>query len=206
MHKGIHARGYLPHWDFADSVQAITFRLGDALPNKVVMKWRNELAALMAHPDPKIAGKAHAELHGRIARYEDAGYGACVLAEPRCAGIVQEMLQAKHGDSYKLIDWCIMPNHVHALIRLLNDTSLSAVVKAWKAPSAIRINRLLGRTGSLWLEDYHDRFIRDLDHFYNAVAYIRNNPVKAGLCRQPSDWAFSSAGCGWDKEGKEEAE
>ena len=165
MHKGVHDRGYLPHWDFADSVQAVTFRLRDALPNKVVMKWRNELAALMVHPDPKISSKAHAELRGRIARYEDAGYGSCILAQPRCATIVQETLQTKHRSSYKLIDWCIMPNHVHVLIRLANDAPLGSVVKAWKAPSAIGINRLLERTGSLWLEDYHDRFIRDLDHF-----------------------------------------
>jgi putative DNA methylase len=103
-----------------------------------------------------------------------------------------------------------MPNHVHVLIRLMGEIPLGEVVKAWKATSAIRINRLLGRNGSLWLADYHDRFIRDLDHFYNAIAYIRNNPLKAGLCRVSSDWPFSSAGRSWkaelSPERKEEAE
>ena len=39
MHKGIHSRGYLPHWGFADSTQAITFRLGNSLSAKVIQEW-----------------------------------------------------------------------------------------------------------------------------------------------------------------------
>lgn len=37
------------------------------------------------------------------------------------------------------------------------------------------------------------RFIRNDDHFRNTVRYIGNNPVKAGLCKKPSEWPFSSA-------------
>ncbi len=44
-----------------------------------------------------------------------------------------------------------------------------------------------------WMEEYFDRYIRNADHFRNAVNYIENNPVKAGLCSKPSDWPFSSA-------------
>ena len=47
------------------------------------------------------------------------------------------------------------------------------------------------------MADYFDRFIRDLDHLYDCRAYIRNNPVKAGLCAKPEDWPFSSAGVRW---------
>lgn len=43
------------------------------------------------------------------------------------------------------------------------------------------------------MEDYFDRYIRDHKHFMNAIAYIENNPVKAGLCDQAGDWMFSSA-------------
>jgi hypothetical protein len=50
------------------------------------------------------------------------------------------------------------------------------------------------------MRDYHDRLIRDMDHFHNARAYIRNNPVKAGLCATPDEWVFSSAGQNWDCE------
>jgi putative transposase len=197
MHKGVHDRGYLPHWDFADSVQAINFRLGDSLPSDVVAEWRRELKAWLKSPDTAMSLKGQAELHRRIARYEDAGHGSCVLAKPELARIVQESLLEGHGIAYKLIAWCIMPNHVHAVIRLLDETSLGVIVKRWKAGAAIRINRELNRSGSLWQEDYHDRLIRDMDHLENAVVYIRQNPVKAGLCGRAEDWTFGCAGQNW---------
>lgn len=197
MHKGVHDRGYLPHWDFAGSVQAITFRLGDSLPSNVVARWRRELKPLLKSLDAAVTLKGQAELHRRISRYEDAGHGSCVLAKPDLARIVQESLLEGHGEAYKLIAWCIMPNHVHAVIRLLDETSLGVIVKRWKAGAAVRINRELARNGSLWQEDYHDRLIRDMKHLQNAVAYIRQNPVKAGLCARIEDWAFSCAGTGW---------
>lgn len=199
-HKGIHSRGYLPHWDFANSVQGITYRLADAVPAKVVEEWREALDLLLTSPDPEISGKAYTNLHGKIARYKDAGHGCCLLADSEYAGIVQAALLAGHGVAYKLIEWCAMPNHVHVLIRLLDSTTLGTIVKRWKAGSALQINRLLERSGSLWMRDYHDRFIRDLDHFHNAKVYIRNNPVKAGLCGLAEEWRFSDAGFGWDPE------
>ena len=197
MHKGIHKRGYLPHWDFADSVQAVAFRLADSLPGKLVSAWRQELKDSLNHPDTDISRKAQSELHRKIARYEDAGHGECLLSHAAHGGIVQQAFIAGHGIAYKLIDWCVMPNHVHVLLRLLDETPLGNIIRKWKGATALEINRLRSRRGSVWMCDYHDRFIRDLDHFHNARAYIRNNPVKAGLCKKPEDWPLSSAGINW---------
>jgi len=200
MHKGIHNRGYLPHWDFAGSVQAITFRLGDSLPIHVVKGWKRELQEKLESPDPKESSKAHTELRKLIAEYEDAGHGECLLRFPQNAEVMQTQLVESHGSTCNLIEWCVMPNHVHVLIKLLDDTPLNEIVKRWKAVSALHINRTSGRSGSLWMEDYHDRYIRDMDHFLNARAYIRRNPVKAGLCKKPEDWPWSSAGIHWRAE------
>lgn len=71
---------------------------------------------------------------------------------------------------------------------------LGELVKSWKIYSTRKINEMLGRKGGLWALDYHDRYIRDADHLANARNYIRNNPVKAGLCNKPEDWQWSSAG------------
>jgi urease accessory protein len=199
-HKGVHSRDYLPHWEFVDSVQAITFRLADSLPNHIVWEWRDELRTLIDSPDPEISGQAKAEFQKRICRHEDSGHGTCLLGKPEHARVVQDHLIKGHGVSYELIEWCIMPKHVHVLVKLLDDTSLGEVVKHWKAPSAVEINRLGGVIGSLWMADYHDWFIRDMDHFHNARAYIRNNPVKAGLCERAAEWEFSSAGQNWSAE------
>jgi hypothetical protein len=67
------------------------------------------------------------------------------------------------------------------------------IVQSWKSFTASQANRLLRRTGSFWMADYHDRHIRDERHLTTVRAYIRNNPVKARLCVQPDDWRFGSA-------------
>ncbi len=190
MNRGIHQRGYLPHWDFPKSVQAITFRLADSVPKATLESWHDELLSL------DDLTRQH-ELHRRIARYEDAGHGCCLLRNDGCADVIQELLIGSHQRSYKLLAWVIMPNHVHTLIRLLGGASLSTVVQHWKGASAARINRQLTRSGPMWAPDYYDRYIRDEDHLHDCIAYIRNNPVKAGLCKSPNDWRWSSAGIDW---------
>lgn len=195
MGKGIYDRGYLPHWDFAGSVQAVTFRLADSVPGKVIQAWMKELEA---EPDEPTRQR---ELHRRISKYEDAGHGESFLKRADCAVVVQTKMIAGHPAGYRLIDWCIMPNHVHVLFRLEGGSRLADTVQSWKGASALEINRLLGRKGPFWQRDYYDRFVRDMDHFHDCRLYIRNNPVKAGLCDKPEDWRFSSAGSGWDPDG-----
>jgi hypothetical protein len=126
MNRGIHSRGYLPHWDFSKSVQAVTFRLADSMPKSVILEWKREIGS--AGDDSFI----QKELHRRIAKYEDAGHGETILADEFCATLVQDKLIENHGISYKLIAWVIMPNHVHVLMRILEGYSLSPIIKNGK--------------------------------------------------------------------------
>ena len=191
-HKGWHTRGYLPHCDFSDSIQGITFRLADSVPNDVIDGWRKQLKDDGIHGRP-----AETELYRKISKYEDAGYGECILRRAECADIVQEQLKKHHGERYRLLEWSIMPNHVHVLIATMEGHPLGKSVQAWKGGSSIEINRILKRTGSIWAPDYHDRYIRDQNHLIDARIYIRMNPVKARFCEKPEEWEFSSAGNGW---------
>ena len=192
MNKGIYNRGYLPHWDFKGSLQAITFRLADSVPKELIAAWKRELESVSNN---HLRQK---QLHARIAKYEDAGHGASVLSNPLVAEIIQNKLISGHPDSYRLIEWCVMPKHMHVLIQLAPNTALPEVVRIWKGGSSTEINRLLKRSGQLWFREYHDRLVRDLDHYHDCRAYIRNNQVKAGLCAKPEDWKYSSAGVGWN--------
>lgn len=192
MGKGIYTRGFLPHWDFDKSTQAITFRLADSVPAELIKQWNQELDTML---DSDVREK---ELHRRIAKYEDTGNGCAVFRNQACAAIIQNKLLEGHSCRYSLIDWCIMPNHVHVLVRLMENQTLAGIVKSWKGGSAIEINRILQRKGTLWQRDYYDRYVRDMDHLYNCIAYIHHNPVKAGLCDKPEDWPFSSAGVSWN--------
>ncbi len=192
MSKGIYNRGYLAHWDFDCSFQAITFRLADSVPSSVIRDWKAQLA------NNSCPQEAQMELHRRIARYEDMGHGASVLMRPECAEAIQSELLEGHCSRYRLLEWCIMPNHIHVMCRLDTNHGLSEIVRKWKGRSALRINRLINRTGTLWQREFYDRCIRDADHYQACRSYIRDNPVRAKLCTQASEWPWSSAGYGWN--------
>ena len=66
-------------------------------------------------------------------------------------------------------------------------------MQSLKTYTAQGANKLLQRKGRFWMPDYFDRYTRDGTHFNKVIAYIENNPVKAGLCQSPADWRFSSA-------------
>lgn len=188
-HKGWHSRGYLPHLDAAGEIQVLTFRLADALPAKVVLGWKRE-AERMGLDHSKRAQ----QMRQMVARYEDRGYGSCVLKDPACAETVQSAFLYFDGDRYRLLEWCVMPNHVHVMMHCCFGTSLGEIVRSWKTFTARKINERMATNGKLWALDYYDRYIRDLDHLADSRAYIRNNPVKAGLCEKPEDWLWSSSG------------
>lgn len=179
-HKFWHSRGYLPHCDVPGLLQAITFRLADSLPAEALERLSQE-------------GCDDVTRLKRIESLLDAGHGACWLRQPHVAHIVEDALLHGDGRRYRLLAWCVMPNHVHVLIETQQDHPLPAVVHGWKSFTAKAINKHLGRSGAVWMRDYFDRYIRDDHHLAAVIAYIHGNPLKAGLVNDASDWPFSSA-------------
>jgi REP element-mobilizing transposase RayT len=183
---GWHSRGYLPHFDGAQVTQFVTFRLADSLPQRLLETWRSELK--------KEAGTdIEATLRRRIEAYLDPGHGECHLRNPLVAGLVQSSLMFFDGDRYKLSAWVVMPNHVHALMTPHEGRRLSKILQSLKSYSANEANKILSRQGKFWQQESFDRYICNHKHFVSVVRYIENNPVKAGLCKRPEDWPYSSA-------------
>ena len=61
--------------------------------------------------------------------------------------------------------------------------TLGDVVRAFKSISAIRVNRLLTRSGSLWQRNYYERVIRNKRELDKIREYITTNPLKWALDR-----------------------
>ncbi len=58
--------------------------------------------------------------------------------------------------------------------------------------SARTCNKLLNRTGKpFWQHESYDRLVRDRDELYRIIAYVLDNPIKAGLCENHKDWKWS---------------
>ena len=71
---------------------------------------------------------------------------------------------------------------------------LPKLTKTLKTFTARRANQLLGRAGNaFWQEENYDRLVRDHREFDRIHSYIENNPVRAQLVSDPTDYRWSSA-------------
>ncbi len=110
---------------------------------------------------------------------------------------VQALDDARKRTNYRIIAWVIMPNHVHALVEMIEGWGMESIVHSWKSYTSNQANRMLRRRGVFWQREYFDRFIRDERHLRRALHYLDFNPVMAGLCSTPRDWRHGSARRHW---------
>ena len=87
----------------------------------------------------------------------------------------------------------VMPNHVHLLAT--PAVALPQLMKSLKGITAKRANAMLALTGSsFWQEESYDHLVRHEQEFEKIRNYIEENPVRAGLVREASEYRWSSAG------------
>lgn len=166
---------HLPHFNAAHEIQMITYRLADSLPKTVIQRMADEML-----PD------AEPSYRKRIESQLDLGHGSCILRDPLYARMVVDTWRHFDGDRYHLGAWVVMPNHVHVMIRMNGTASLARIVQSWKSYTGRHLP-------VSWQREYWDRFIRDEKHYHQAIDYILQNPVNAGLCHTAEKWPWSSA-------------
>ena len=190
---------YLPHWTRNAAWYAVTFRLWDSLPQRVIESWLFErknivrTAEQMKRPLSKHEEDRLRHLYSeKVERYLDAGFGSCYMKDERVAREVANSLLHFDGQRYNLAAWCVMPNHVHAVVQPLAGitntggtpvphSELPEILHSWKSFTAKEANKLLRRSGDFWQAEYFDHLIRDEADFIHAVRYALDNPIKAGL-------------------------
>jgi REP element-mobilizing transposase RayT len=86
--------------------------------------------------------------------------------------------------------YVIMPDHIHLFCApgKYPPSSLRVWLKYWK--------RLVSQSGAfpqvrdVWLPDCWDTQMRSGAHYTEKWAYVRENPVRAGLVNQPENWPW----------------
>ncbi len=195
--------GNLPHWRQDEATYAVTYRLADALPKQVLEIYAEKKAHLQELLDQELAATEPAQLRVQqltsdladlysqtIEKELDAGHGACYLRQPEIAELVQNAMKHFDGERYNLLAWCIMPNHVHVIVRPIGTHTLSGILHSWNSFTARAANKLLGRTGGFWQGEAYDHIIRNETDYSNQVRYILGNPSKANL----KEWLWCGGG------------
>jgi len=193
---------YLPHWKLDGGTYAVTFRLADSLPTQALEKHQRMKKILLEKLEAysKSAGSRSSLVHMLEIRTElanlqntvidpelDNGHGSCILRDPNIAGIVANALKHFDGQRYELLAWCVMPNHVHVVVRIFQGEDLEKVLHSWKSFTAHEINKITGSCGTIWQKESYDHLVRDGDDLRNQVLYVLNNPRKLSTSR---DWPW----------------
>ncbi|HEX5444385.1 MAG TPA: transposase, partial [Pirellulales bacterium] len=110
--------------------------------------------------------------------------------DAECATIVSKSLRHFDGQRYVLLDFVIMPNHVHLLAAFPGEDVMLAQCESWKHYLATQINRRLGRKGRFWEQDAFDHLVRSDEQFTYLRRYIAENPRNARL--GPAEFQYYS--------------
>ena len=76
-----------------------------------------------------------------------------------------------------------MPDHVHALLTFAAEPGMRNTMSDWKRYTA-------RECGIDWQRDFLDHRLRKDESLVEKAHYIRLNPVRANLVREPGDWPY----------------
>jgi REP element-mobilizing transposase RayT len=176
---------FLPHWEVADGIYFVTFRLADSLSSVMVNQLVQELSKRNLTGNPKSRGKHLREFFlDRVDKKLDQHSGECHLQDDWIAEQMQGALQYFDGKRYRLFAWSIMPNHVHVVFQKEPDWKLAEIIHSWKSYVAHQVRGSVEMP--LWRPDYFEHLIRTVEQLERICSYVIHNPDVAGL----NDWPW----------------
>ena len=93
----------------------------------------------------------------------------------------------------KIYGYCLMTNHIHLIVGA-NDRpgDIGRLMKRLAGRQTRYVNKMEGRTGSLWESRYKISPIETGAYLLQCCRYVELNPVKAKMVKRPEDYPWSS--------------
>ena len=125
-------------------------------------------------------------------------YTHCVWAAPALfrddtdrVTFLRELARATARIEWTCMAYCVMRTHYH-LILGVEDGALPRGMHALNFRYACAFNLRHDMKGHVQAARYGSRRLNDDEELMQAFRYVARNPVEAGLCANPADWAWSS--------------
>ncbi len=117
-----------------------------------------------------------------------------VFVEPRDFEYYLSTLQVwKKAYGVKVYSYCLMTNHVHLILNPGKEPeSISVLMKRLAGRQTRFVNKLEGRTGSLWDGRYKISPIATDEYLLQCCRYVDLNPAKAHMVAEAQDYLWSS--------------
>ncbi len=127
-----------------------------------------------------------------------------------CNVIINSLKYLIKEHKASLIAYVVMPNHLHLILLLPEGESISNFMRDFKRHTSVKIKELLIFNGKdslvqklvelsgtgkykLWMDRFDDFIVTEQKTLETKINYIHNNPVKAGLVSEMTEWTYSSA-------------
>ena len=100
----------------------------------------------------------------------------------------------RYKDQYEfgLYHWVLMNNHIHLIIEVKENSSLSKVMQGINLAYTIWFNRKNGKVGHLWQDRFKSAVIEKDNYLLECGRYIERNPLRAGMVKNPREYPWSS--------------
>ena len=114
------------------------------------------------------------------------------ISDKLAMAVVDTIIFGKSKNWYYLLGYVVMPNHMHLAIAP-KDKKISEIMMSIKGYTSRKINGYAKRSGKVWQDGYIDFPMDKRDAVMQKINYIEQNPVRAGLVRECSEYPYSSA-------------
>ena len=116
-----------------------------------------------------------------------------LFAENDCCHVVIDCIRFLHTRSgHQVHAYVLMPDHMHLVITPRGNGNISQAMHSLKLYTSRQIGALLGIKGGIWQARFYERALRTPKDVEDALVYVHDNPVKAGLTEKPEDYDWSS--------------
>jgi REP element-mobilizing transposase RayT len=93
---------------------------------------------------------------------------------------------------WHVVCWCLMTTHYHLLVVVPQEADrVSWALQKLHSVYAREFNARYGRRGHVFGERFSDTLIESDPHGRNTIAYILDNPVRAGIVQRFGEWNWS---------------
>lgn len=144
---------------------------------------------------------------------------ADAISRPEYKDIILDSLRYCREHKNLLIHaWVIMNNHIHLIVSAANDADLPSTIRDFKKYTSGRLLEAISTNTTesrkewllnmflfagkgnhdneryqFWQKDYHPIELSNDALFRQRLDYLHENPVRAGIVREPQHYLYSSA-------------
>jgi putative transposase len=102
------------------------------------------------------------------------------------------VLRENSSRSVEIIAYCLMPTHLHLVLKQLSESGISKYLSKLLNSYARYFNQKYKRSGHLWSGTFKSVLVEDDEQLLHLTRYIHLNPTSSKLAETPEDWAYSS--------------